>query len=350
MYTSHYGPRQGIYQPIESFKTSNWRVHYLVLSHLYGQKSKDRIKMPPNSFPARSLVKHFNSMSLSPCSSSEAAPFSPISMRSSLPSSSSQISRDPSSTDCYQPPFNESQPSSVQYSPKTQDLPKTSPIQNPSHQPRYSQPALTTVPARMHQRKTRPTVASLKIFSYPDPFKLKEERFTKRLVELARLECDTMKQEMLGRLNCQVPPTTSASSLHSVLTSYTNSTAHSTNTTTRGGRTMVKRFDRPKSAKTKAELEQSSGCKHHRRLKKRRPCHSTQSMFDLPVAASSPSEKPCSDVQTLRMEASKSLASGGRRECSQLKTLSSCNLNTKKTAQSGRNVHTKRSKIAKKKS
>lgn len=122
---------------------------------------------------------------------------------------------------------------------------------------------------QLPQRKNRPT------FPYSDPIKTKEKRFTSRLVHLAKLECETVKQEALGHWTCQVPPTISSSSSMPTSTSSASSngskagsiniggsakTLHSSNNPGMAATRRIPREARSKSAKTKAEVE--SEAKH----------------------------------------------------------------------------------------
>lgn len=189
---------------------------------------------------------------------------------------------------------------------------------------------------------------SAKIFPFLDPLRIhdRNKRFTSRLVELAKLECETVKQEALGHWVYQAPPA-NASSVPSAISSTmlhpTPRIAPKVGVTGRVGTTRrIPRETRSKSAKTKAEVE--SEAKHRTRRRHRhmarsnsqaqRPTatKSTQSLFDLrTVSPSSEADLQCLSLGSLSLvsveeekESSEVVVTNKRREC--FLSSSSCNL------------------------
>lgn len=149
-------------------------------------------------------------------------------------------------------------------------------------------------------------------FPYPDPTKTKDKKFSTRLLELARLESMTVRQEALGRWagHVNASPTPSSTSL---TTLHSKDAPRGVAATPRRSASPRKET-RSKSARTKSEHESEAKTRGRRRPRtaanvkaarsvrhsagrRSETCKSTQSMFNLDVLESSGS-----DFQGLSLE------------------------------------------------
>lgn len=202
--------------------------------------------------------------------------------------------------------------------------------------------------------------SSAKIFPFWDPLRThdQDKRFTSRLVELAKLECETVKQEALGRWVYQAPPTNgSPVSVPSTISStILHPNAPKVGVTRVGSSRRIPREARSKSAKTKAEVE--SEAKHRTRHRHRHKSSTivkvargisqaqreicptatktTQSLHDLQTVSPSEADLQCLSLGSLSLvsveekKGSTEAVTSKRREC--FLSASSCNLKACKTS------------------
>jgi hypothetical protein len=177
---------------------------------------------------------------------------------------------------------------------------------------------------------TLPQKVSVRNFPYLDPLKTKDKCFISRLVELAKRECETVKQEALGRWTTPAPPingsTCSMSSKSSTGLAPALARAPSKVTATDTSKVglvtkRILREARAKSARTKAEMESEAKRKTRQRHRhkgsraKTARCNSqiaqgagshstdggaTQSLFDLQTV-SPPDDMQCLSLGSLNL-------------------------------------------------
>lgn len=180
---------------------------------------------------------------------------------------------------------------------------------------------------------------SAKKFPYSDPTRTDDKVFTSRMLELAKLECETVKHEAIGRWAYQVPPTTSTSASSCNMPSSVSSTTQHPSSPLKPNTSKVgvvtrkmPREARSKSAKTKAEVDSeakrrtghrhrhkssstiktaksiSYGTSGRERSSPTKKCNSTQSMFDLQA----PSEADLQSLGSLNLVIVEEISKAGK--------------------------------------